>query len=78
MLRDFKIHRIGHCTVRQSVQLAGLRPNHGRAGRARKQSETVVVTGSRVISDAAQSPTPLTVVSADQLLQPLRPTSRMP
>jgi outer membrane receptor protein involved in Fe transport len=31
-------------------------------------TETVVVTGSRVISDAANSPTPLTVVSADQLL----------
>ena len=31
-------------------------------------SETVVVTGSRVISDAANSPTPLTVVSAEQLL----------
>ena len=29
--------------------------------------ETVVVTGSRVISDVANSPTPLTVVSADQL-----------
>jgi outer membrane receptor protein involved in Fe transport len=30
--------------------------------------ETVVVTGSRVISDAANSPTPLTVVSTEQLL----------
>ena len=29
--------------------------------------ETVTVTGSRVISDAANSPTPLTVVSADDL-----------
>jgi iron complex outermembrane receptor protein len=30
--------------------------------------ETVVVTGSRVISDAANSPTPLTMVRPDQLL----------
>jgi iron complex outermembrane receptor protein len=29
--------------------------------------DTVVVTGSRVIADATQSPTPLTVVSTDQL-----------
>src|ERR1700761_6020613 len=32
-----------------------------------KDVETVTVTGSRVISDIAQSPTPLTVVSAEQL-----------
>src|SRR5579862_5014682 len=31
-------------------------------------TETVVVTGSRVISDIANSPTPLTVVSTAQLL----------
>jgi len=31
-------------------------------------SETVVVTGSRVISDAANSPTPLTVISTSDLL----------
>jgi outer membrane receptor protein involved in Fe transport len=30
--------------------------------------ESVVVTGSRVISDAANSPTPLTIVSTEQLL----------
>ncbi len=30
--------------------------------------ETVTVTGSRIISDITQSPTPLTVVTADQLL----------
>ena len=30
-------------------------------------SESIVVTGSRVISDAANSPTPLTMVSAEQL-----------
>src|SRR3954462_6843557 len=29
--------------------------------------ESVVVTGSRVVSDAANSPTPLTIVSADDL-----------
>jgi len=31
--------------------------------------ETVTVTGSRVIQDAAQSPTPLTIVSSQQLLE---------
>ncbi len=31
-------------------------------------TETVVVTGSRIIADAANSPTPLTVVSSQQLL----------
>lgn len=36
--------------------------------------ETVVVTGSRVISDAANSPTPLTIVSAAQL-QETTPTN---
>src|SRR6202012_2638942 len=29
--------------------------------------ETVTVTGSRVISDAANSPTPLTIISTDDL-----------
>jgi outer membrane receptor protein involved in Fe transport len=32
-------------------------------------AETVTVTGSRVIQDAAQSPTPLTIVSSAQLLE---------
>jgi outer membrane receptor protein involved in Fe transport len=31
--------------------------------------ETVTVTGSRILQDAAQSPTPLTVVSSQQLLE---------
>ncbi|HEX4272314.1 MAG TPA: TonB-dependent receptor [Rhizomicrobium sp.] len=35
---------------------------------AAETTETVVVTGSRVISDAANSPTPITAVSSDQLL----------
>src|SRR5262249_52279999 len=30
--------------------------------------ESVIVTGSRVISDAANSPTPITAVSTEQLL----------
>src|SRR5579862_856931 len=30
-------------------------------------TEAVTVTGSRVISDAANSPTPLTIISADDL-----------
>ncbi len=33
-----------------------------------ESTETVVVTGSRVISDIANSPTPITAVSAEQLL----------
>lgn len=42
----------------------------GNAGQAptAEPVDTVVVTGSRVITNAASSPTPLTVVSADQLL----------
>src|SRR6185312_207384 len=35
---------------------------------AQEATETVVVTGSRVINDVASSPTPLTVVSTEQLL----------
>jgi iron complex outermembrane receptor protein len=37
-------------------------------------SESIVVTGSRIISDAANSPTPLTVVSVEQL-QTTAPTN---
>ena len=33
------------------------------------EAETVTVTGSRVIQDAAMSPTPLTIVSSQQLLE---------
>jgi iron complex outermembrane receptor protein len=43
-------------------------PNVATAQSAGTSSvESVVVTGSRVISDAANSPTPLTIVSADDL-----------
>src|SRR4051812_1177804 len=37
-------------------------------GQAPESTETVVVTGSRVISDIANSPTPITAVSTEQLL----------
>ncbi|HEY2009768.1 MAG TPA: TonB-dependent receptor [Rhizomicrobium sp.] len=43
-------------------------PNMAQAQQAAANSvENVVVTGSRVISDAASSPTPLTIVSTDDL-----------
>ncbi|HEU4551002.1 MAG TPA: TonB-dependent receptor [Rhizomicrobium sp.] len=72
MLRDSK------STVSVIALLAGLfswpacaqpaaQPSAGGQG-APQGVETVVVTGSRVISDVANSPTPLTVVSTQQLL----------
>jgi outer membrane receptor protein involved in Fe transport len=42
-------------------------PNAAMAQSAATGVESVTVTGSRVISDAASSPTPLTVISADDL-----------
>ena len=43
-------------------------PNVAQAQQSAANSvENVVVTGSRVISDAASSPTPLTIISADDL-----------
>ena len=42
-------------------------PNVAVAQGASPATEAVTVTGSRVISDAANSPTPLTVISADDL-----------
>ncbi len=43
-------------------------PNVAQAQQAAASSvENIVVTGSRVISDAASSPTPLTIISADDL-----------
>ncbi|HKU53958.1 MAG TPA: TonB-dependent receptor [Rhizomicrobium sp.] len=68
MLHDSK------STVSVIALLAGLFSypacaQNASAGGAQESSvETVVVTGSRVISDAANSPTPLTVVSTEQLL----------
>ena len=59
-----------------AASLFGTAPAHAQsagsasAGSAQGDAttiETVVVTGSRVITDIAASPTPLTVVSADQL-----------
>src|SRR5215469_16343241 len=42
-------------------------PNAAMAQTAAPNVESVTVTGSRVISDAASSPTPLTIISADDL-----------
>ena len=39
-----------------------------QAGGTQETTETVTVTGSRVISDIANSPTPITAVSSEQLL----------
>jgi iron complex outermembrane receptor protein len=68
MLRDSK------STVSVIALLAGLfsapvcaQTAPGSSG-APEGVETVVVTGSRVISDVANSPTPITAVSTDQLL----------
>src|ERR1043165_7138708 len=49
-------------------------PGIAYAQTATDRVETVTVTGSRVISDAANSPTPLTVVSTDDL-KAMAPTS---
>jgi len=49
-------------------------PAMAQAQTATDRVETVTVTGSRVISDAANSPTPLTVVSTDDL-KAMAPTS---
>jgi outer membrane receptor protein involved in Fe transport len=70
MLRDSK------STVSVIALLAGLFSYPACAQQASAQAggtqegtvETVVVTGSRVISDAANSPTPITAVSTQQLL----------
>src|ERR1700677_3417831 len=43
-------------------------PNVAQAQQSAASVENVVVTGSRVISDAANSPTPLTIVSTADLL----------
>ncbi|HJR56919.1 MAG TPA: TonB-dependent receptor [Rhizomicrobium sp.] len=74
MLRDSK------STVSVVALLASLftypvcaQPASGQAGGGQDAQdiafENVVVTGSRVIQDAAQSPTPLTIVSTQQLLE---------
>jgi iron complex outermembrane receptor protein len=70
MLRDSK------STVSVIALLAGLfstpvcAQTAGSGGQDAQNSsvESVVVTGSRVISDVANSPTPITAVSSDQLL----------
>jgi iron complex outermembrane receptor protein len=50
------------CAQAQSV------PTAGGLGMQTNSVETVVVTGSRVINDVANSPTPMTVVTTQQLL----------
>jgi iron complex outermembrane recepter protein len=71
MLRDSK------STVSVLALLASLfsapvcaqaQPAPARGQATPESTETVVVTGSRVISDIANSPTPITAVSTDQLL----------
>jgi outer membrane receptor protein involved in Fe transport len=42
---------------------------HAQSTDAPASTETVVVTGSRVISDVANSPTPVTIVTTQQLLE---------
>jgi outer membrane receptor protein involved in Fe transport len=54
--------------------LAGLSSSPAWAQNASPGTETVVVTGSRVISNIANSPTPLTTLSASDLSQ-MTPTS---
>lgn len=46
--------------------VAAAQANGGSSG---DTSETVVVTGSRVISDAAEAPTPLTIISTAEILE---------
>lgn len=62
------------CTVSLIALCASLASLPVYAQQAAESTETVVVTGSRVISNIANSPTPLTTVSADELQQ-MSPTS---
>jgi outer membrane receptor protein involved in Fe transport len=62
MLRDSK------STVSVVALLAGLFCAQQASAQQEGSVESVVVTGSRVISDIANSPTPITAVSTEQLL----------
>src|ERR1700704_1981542 len=68
MLANFK------STVSLIALLAGLSSGSAYAQSTSESTETVVVTGSRVITNIAHSPTPLTTLSNVELEQ-LSPTS---
>jgi outer membrane receptor protein involved in Fe transport len=55
-------------TSGSSASSATAAPVDNASGASEGKVETVVVTGSRVISDIANSPTPVTAVSSEQLL----------
>jgi iron complex outermembrane receptor protein len=61
-------------TVSLIALLAGLSSGSAYAQNASETTETVVVTGSRVITNIANSPTPLTALSNTELTQ-MTPTS---
>ena len=61
MFKGFKLRTALLCTA--GVVL--LAPS--AFGQGAESTETVVVTGSRVITDITTSPTPITAVSTDQL-----------
>ncbi len=64
-MRNARFNKLALMCAASVVALtAGARAQQQAAGNAPEQ---VTVTGSRVISDIAESPTPLTVVTADQL-----------
>src|SRR3954463_4136201 len=72
MLRDSKstVSVIALLASLFSYPVCAQAPSGGAGGGQGTQEsvESVVVTGSRVISDAANSPTPLTVITTQQLL----------
>lgn len=57
---NLNVLKLGACT-------AALVVSASLAAQGQESSETVIVTGSRVISNAMNSPTPITVVSAETL-----------
>ena len=61
-------------TVSLIALLASLSSWPAYAQSASESTESVVVTGSRVISNIANSPTPLTAISNEELMQ-MTPTS---
>ncbi len=59
-------YRYLHCSPAFSARRYA--PSRARQGAQDVATETVVVTGSRVITDIANSPTPITAVNTEQLL----------
>ncbi|MBA2588876.1 MAG: TonB-dependent receptor plug domain-containing protein, partial [Alphaproteobacteria bacterium] len=70
MLRDSKstVSVIALLTSLFSAPVCAQQVAAAAPGNTPESVESIVVTGSRVITDVANSPTPLTVVSAEQLL----------